>query len=321
VVCAKHRYVPTQARGPGRGGQGLTCRTSSGKPERRRGKNGRIDVPQPSRDTCRPLVFCACQSNPGTIMNLPRRRFLHLAAGGAVLPAMSRIAKAQAYPTRPRRRLAAPLSRTFQMPIAAYLRIRHGHVPENAKGHMDKRSQELMWLAIFAAFCCGASLASGAIFFPAVFCRSRRVCHDCVPPTVRADPSSFVSSTSRSAVWASAALEAGATRTGNSSMVCVSSPPSALRLVLWNDDRTGSGPVTHARGMLRYFHWAFSHGRSTSMTGVSVNPPASFARRYRLSIALGVLVVVAVIMGLRLSLDHLAEQPIVGSYARKLVTA
>ena len=34
-------------------------------------------------------------------MNLPRRRFLHLAAGAVVLPAVPRIARAQAYPTRP----------------------------------------------------------------------------------------------------------------------------------------------------------------------------------------------------------------------------
>jgi tripartite-type tricarboxylate transporter receptor subunit TctC len=34
-------------------------------------------------------------------MNLPRRRFLHLAAAAAGLPAVSRIARAQAYPTRP----------------------------------------------------------------------------------------------------------------------------------------------------------------------------------------------------------------------------
>src|SRR5262245_25579657 len=34
-------------------------------------------------------------------MKLPRRNFLHLAAGAAVLPAVSRIAFAQAYPTRP----------------------------------------------------------------------------------------------------------------------------------------------------------------------------------------------------------------------------
>src|SRR5262249_55046956 len=34
-------------------------------------------------------------------MKLPRRKFLHLAAGAAALPAVSRIARAQAYPTRP----------------------------------------------------------------------------------------------------------------------------------------------------------------------------------------------------------------------------
>jgi tripartite-type tricarboxylate transporter receptor subunit TctC len=33
--------------------------------------------------------------------NLPRRRFLHLAAGAAALPGVSRIAEAQTYPTRP----------------------------------------------------------------------------------------------------------------------------------------------------------------------------------------------------------------------------
>src|SRR5438552_3960996 len=35
------------------------------------------------------------------VMKLPRRRFLHLAAGAAALPAVSRFAWAQAYPTRP----------------------------------------------------------------------------------------------------------------------------------------------------------------------------------------------------------------------------
>src|SRR5438128_592152 len=34
-------------------------------------------------------------------MKLPRRRFLHLAAGAAALPVSSRLAKAQAYPSRP----------------------------------------------------------------------------------------------------------------------------------------------------------------------------------------------------------------------------
>ena len=34
-------------------------------------------------------------------MKLPRRKFLHLAVGAAGLPAVSRFAWAQAYPTRP----------------------------------------------------------------------------------------------------------------------------------------------------------------------------------------------------------------------------
>jgi len=39
-------------------------------------------------------------------MKLPRRNFLHLAAGTAALPAVSRIAWAQAYPARPVRIVA-----------------------------------------------------------------------------------------------------------------------------------------------------------------------------------------------------------------------
>src|SRR5215813_12861892 len=34
-------------------------------------------------------------------MNLPRRQFLHLAAGAAALPGVARVAWAQAYPSRP----------------------------------------------------------------------------------------------------------------------------------------------------------------------------------------------------------------------------
>jgi len=37
----------------------------------------------------------------GNAMKLPRRKFLHLAAGALALPALSRIARAQAYPLRP----------------------------------------------------------------------------------------------------------------------------------------------------------------------------------------------------------------------------
>src|SRR5262249_61430484 len=36
-------------------------------------------------------------------MNLPRRRFLHLAAGAAALRLSPRVARAQAYPSRPAR--------------------------------------------------------------------------------------------------------------------------------------------------------------------------------------------------------------------------
>jgi hypothetical protein len=36
-----------------------------------------------------------------TSVKLPRRKFLHLAAGAAALPALPRIARAQVYPTRP----------------------------------------------------------------------------------------------------------------------------------------------------------------------------------------------------------------------------
>src|SRR5215831_7766662 len=39
-------------------------------------------------------------------MKLPRRNFLHLAAGAAALPAVSRTARAQAYPLRPVRIIA-----------------------------------------------------------------------------------------------------------------------------------------------------------------------------------------------------------------------
>ena len=44
-------------------------------------------------------------------MKLPRRNFLHLAAGAAALPAVSRIARAQAYPSRPVRIIVGFASR------------------------------------------------------------------------------------------------------------------------------------------------------------------------------------------------------------------
>jgi tripartite-type tricarboxylate transporter receptor subunit TctC len=48
-------------------------------------------------------IGIALVSPGGDIVKLSRHRFLHLAAGAAVLPAVSRIARAQTYPTRPAR--------------------------------------------------------------------------------------------------------------------------------------------------------------------------------------------------------------------------
>ena len=53
-------------------------------------------------------------------MNLPRRRFLHLVAGAVALPAVSRIAWAQAYPTRPVR-VIVPFAPAGTTDIAARL--------------------------------------------------------------------------------------------------------------------------------------------------------------------------------------------------------
>ena len=71
-------------------------------------------------------------------MKLARRQFLHLAAGPAALPAVSRIASAQTYPTRPIT-IIVPYApggatdlgaRVLSGPLAATL----GHIVENVSG-------------------------------------------------------------------------------------------------------------------------------------------------------------------------------------------
>jgi tripartite-type tricarboxylate transporter receptor subunit TctC len=56
------------------------------------------EIASPFRDTA---IGIALVSSGGHAMKLPRRRFLHLAAGVAALPVISRVARAQNYPTRP----------------------------------------------------------------------------------------------------------------------------------------------------------------------------------------------------------------------------
>src|SRR5260221_14786511 len=76
-----------------------------------------------------------------TKVNFPhRRQFLHLAAGTAALPAFSRIARAQAYPTRPVRIIVgfAPAGATdiFTRLIGQWLSERLGQqfIVENRPG-------------------------------------------------------------------------------------------------------------------------------------------------------------------------------------------
>jgi tripartite-type tricarboxylate transporter receptor subunit TctC len=69
------------------------------------GRKSRVEIlPMVSKRTQRrPVGAAVLHGHPFRVKAtaLPRRRFLHLAAGAAAVPATSRIAMAQAYPTRP----------------------------------------------------------------------------------------------------------------------------------------------------------------------------------------------------------------------------
>src|SRR5438128_2334861 len=76
----------------------------------------------------------------GNAMKLPRRQFLHLAAGAAALPAFSCIAKAETYPSRPVRLLVgfapAGTNDIHARLIAQWLseRLRQQYIVENRGG-------------------------------------------------------------------------------------------------------------------------------------------------------------------------------------------
>src|SRR5262245_26496089 len=73
-------------------------------------------------------------------MKLPRRKFLHLAAGTVVLPALPRMARAQAYPSRPVRIVVGyppgGVTDTYARLIAQWLSARLGQqfIIENKPG-------------------------------------------------------------------------------------------------------------------------------------------------------------------------------------------
>jgi tripartite-type tricarboxylate transporter receptor subunit TctC len=72
--------------------------------ERRKSRAETLPTVSKSRPTRRrPIEAALLHGHPFRVnaTNVPRRRFLHLAASAAALPAVSRIARAQAYPVRP----------------------------------------------------------------------------------------------------------------------------------------------------------------------------------------------------------------------------
>ena len=87
-------------------------------------------------------------------MTLPRRQFLHLTAGAAALPVVSRLARAQSYPTRPIRLLvgfaAGGPNDILARIIGAWLSDRIGQqvVVENKPGGAGNIATEMVARAV-----------------------------------------------------------------------------------------------------------------------------------------------------------------------------
>ena len=96
-------------------------------------------------------------------MKLPRRKFLHLAAGAVTLQAVSRIARAQTYPTRPVRLIVGftPGGPTdiFARLIGQWLSARFGQpfIIENRPGAGSTIGIE--WHQVAAWHCAGVGSA------------------------------------------------------------------------------------------------------------------------------------------------------------------
>ena len=84
-------------------------------------------------------------------MKLPRRQFLHLAVGAAALPAVSRFARAQSYPSRPVRYIVSAPPGGAQDILARLVgqwlseRLGQPFVVENRPG--EARISEPRWLS------------------------------------------------------------------------------------------------------------------------------------------------------------------------------
>jgi len=102
-------------------------------------------------------------------MKLSRRRFLHLAAGAVALPAVSRIARAQAYPSRPMHLIvgAAPGggSDIFARMLGQWLSERLGQqfVIENRSGASNNIATEAVVRALADGYTLLLAASSNAI--------------------------------------------------------------------------------------------------------------------------------------------------------------